>query len=301
LGTYYDYLKERLSLPFEAKYHEEEEGFFNPLSARRVKVVALDRELYWDKDEGILCQVQGVMDEQAVPLVELELRRTDPNRRLVDEYVAWFVGDLSEDDVDEYGDDDEEPERDEKEPEFPDEATWRSVVLLLLEITAFATSFGAVVGAAVAVMPWARWAACIGGSVWGVFVAVAHVRYTQKDMRFVLPRLYKRLNGIIGLVTGAVQGVFFGIMAVAFIGAILGGIVGVMLRRLFRGKKWLVLRTFPNGVMFAVACGVTVQAFYIDHAGATTGLWHGTLIGLGSDLFLCLVALPLAFLAIRRR
>jgi hypothetical protein len=93
---------------------------------------------------------------------------------------------------------------------------------------------------------------------------------------------------------------FFGIMAVAFIGAVLGGIVGLVLRRLFRGKKLLVLRIFPNGILFAAACGVTAQAFHMDRAAATTGLWYGTLIGLASGLFLCLVALPLTFIAVRR-
>ena len=185
---------------------------------------------------------------------------------------------------------------DDEEPEVPEEATWGSVASTLLELTVFATSFGAVVGAAVAAMPWARWAACIGGGVCGVFVAVAQVRYAQKDMRFVVPRFQKGLDGIIGLITGAVHGAFFGIMAVAFIGAVLGGIVGLVLRRLVRGRKWLVLRIFPKGVLFAAACGVTAQAFYMDRAAATTGLWYGTLIGLGSGLFLCLVALPLAFL-----
>ena len=149
-------------------------------------------------------------------------------------------------------------------------------------------------------MPWARWAACIGGGVWGAFVAVAHARYAQKDMWFVVPRFQKGIDGIIGLVTGAVQGAFFGIMAVAFIGAILGGIVGLALRRLFRGRRWLVLHIFPKGVLFAAACGVVAQVFYLNRAVATAGLWYGTVIGLGSGLFLCLVALPLTFIAVRR-
>ena len=83
-------------------------------------------------------------------------------------------------------------------------------------------------------------------------------------------------------------------------GTVLGGIVGLVLRRLVRGKKWLVLRIFPNGILFAATCGVTAQAFYMDRAGATTGLWYGALIGLGSGLFLCLIALPLTFIAVRR-
>ena len=236
-----------------------------------------------------------------MPLTHLELRRTDSNCQLIDDYAAWFFGDLrAEDDDDAELDDDEESERDEEKPETPEEATWGGVASALLEITTFATSFGAVVGAAVAVMPWARWAAYIGGGVWGIFLAVAQARYAQKDMRFVVSRFQKGFDGIIGLVTGVVQGVFFGIMAVAFIGAVLGGIVGFVLRRLFRGKRWLVLRIFPKGVLFAATCGVVAQAFYLDRVAATAGLWYGTLIGLGSGLFICLVTLPIAFIAIRR-
>ena len=78
LGTYYDYLEERLSLPFEARYLDE-----------------------------------AVADIEA-------------------------------------------------------ETSLGGIALLLLEIIAFATSYGAVVGSAVAAMPWARWTACIGGGVWGV-------------------------------------------------------------------------------------------------------------------------------------
>ena len=58
LETYYDFLVERLSLPLEAKYREDEEDFFNPSPSRRVKVVALDREIAWDEDEGVLCVAQ---------------------------------------------------------------------------------------------------------------------------------------------------------------------------------------------------------------------------------------------------
>lgn len=299
LETYYDHLVEQMSLPVEARYCPQED-FLNPLPLRRVKVVALDREIAWDEDKGILCKIRTAEGEEVVPLTDLEFRRSDPNYQLVDDLAAWFVGDLSDYVDDEWDDDEEDDEVDEDDSDVLEEATWRSVASTLLEITAFATAFGAVVGAAVAVMPWARWTACIGGGVWGVFVAVAQARYAQKDMRFVMPRFQRGFDGIIGLVTGAVQGAFFGIMAVAFIGAVLGGIVGLAMQRLVRGKKWLVLRIFPKGVMFAAACGVTAQAFYMDCTAATTGLWYGTLIGLGSGLFLCLVALPLAFIAVRR-
>jgi tetrahydromethanopterin S-methyltransferase subunit B len=120
-------------------------------------------------------------------------------------------------------------------------------------------------------------------------------------MRFAVPRVQKVADGIIGVLSGALYGALLGIMVVAFIGAVLGGIVGVILRRLFQGREWLVLRVFPKGILFAPACGVTAQAFYMDRAAATTGLAYGTLIGLGCGLLVCLVAFPFAVIAIRTR
>ena len=53
--------------------------------------------------------------------------------------------------------------------------------LLFLEIVAFAASYGAMMGAAVTAMPWARWAACIGGGVWGVVSAVVQMRFSHRN------------------------------------------------------------------------------------------------------------------------
>ena len=56
----------------------------------------------------------------------------------------------------------------------------------------------------------------------------------------------QELASAVGLVTGEVRGAFLGIMAVAIVGAVLGGIIGAVLRRLVRGKRWPVLRFFPE-------------------------------------------------------
>ncbi len=298
LETYYDHLVEQMALPAEARYCPQE-VFLDPSPLRRVKVVALDREIGWDEDEGILCKILSAAGEEVVSLTDLEFRRSDPNHQRVDDFAAWFCGDLWEDvDEDENVGEDDELEDDEDSVEEPVEVTWRSVASTLLEITAFAVTFGAVVGTAVAVMPWARWAACIGGGAWGLLVAVASVRYASKEMRFVVPRVQKVADGIIGALTGAVQGALIGIMAVAFVGAVLGGVAGVALRRLVRGRKWLVLQVLPKGLLFPAACGVIAQAFYLDRALATTGLGSGALLGLAGGLVLCLVALPFASAAV---
>lgn len=216
LETYYDYLEERMSLPFEVRYHEEDVDFFHRSPVRRVKVLALVREPGWDEDEGIICDVLSAEGEGTMPLADLELRRSDPNRQLVDDYAAWFYGELSEDEDDfaneeaESADgdelDDDELDDDEKVTRIEEEASLGGIALLLLEITAFATSYGAVMGAAVAAMPWARWTASIGGGLWGVLVAITQMASAQEDLSRIVPRLRKGFGGILGLVTGISKG-----------------------------------------------------------------------------------------------
>jgi uncharacterized protein YodC (DUF2158 family) len=305
LETYYDYLDEKLSFPFEARYREED-SFFDPSPARRLTVVALGSEpADLDEDDGIFCEIETAEGEHVLPLANLELHRSDPNRQLVDDYVAWFVGELVYED-DDYGDDEEEEfDGDEEEEDdlsgIPLQKTWLDVAKLLLQIITFAVFFGAVVGSAVVVMPWAKWGACIGGALLGVFEAVARARSAQREWFLIVPRFRKALGGVVGAIAGAVEGAFFGIMAVAFIGALAGGIVGALLKRhLVRRKKKRALIVPGGGVLIAAACGVTAQAFYRDHAQATEGLLYGALAGLACGLFLCLVALPLAFLTVRR-
>ena len=113
LETYYDFLDQRLSLPSEARYCNQE-GFFHPSSVRRVKVVALDRELGWNEEEGIFCEVRTAQGKEVLPLRDLELRRSDPNSQLADDFAAWFFGDLSEE-VEDEGDDELEEEEEEEE------------------------------------------------------------------------------------------------------------------------------------------------------------------------------------------
>lgn len=300
LETYYDHLFERMSLPAESRYCPQED-FFIPSPRRNVKVVALDREVAWDEDEGILCEIRTAEGEMVVPLTDIEFRRSDPNCQLTDDFAAWFFGDLSADEEDEVDDyEDGELDEEEDDSDFMEDATWRNVVLLLLEIVAFGASYGAVVGAVVAVMPWAKWAACIGGGVWGLLVALARVQFAQRDMTLIAPKLRKVVGGVQGLTLGAIQGVFFGIMAVAFIGAVLGGIAGLLFRRFFGDTKAIFFQLFPGSVLFAAACGVAAQAFYLDRIAASEGLRLGAEIGLGIALLFCLASLPLAYLTAGR-
>jgi hypothetical protein len=173
------------------------------------------------------------------------------------------------------------------------------VALLLTEFIAFAACYGAIVGSAVAAMPWTKWGAGIGGGVWGIFVAIAEVMDARRKMPRMMPRYSKYVEGGVGLTVGIVQGIFFGIAAAAFIGPLVAGFVGVYSNRLIGNRKWPALHIFPGRVLSAAACGLAVQAFYLDSMKATDGLWYGVLWGLAAGLVFCLVALPLACLAIR--
>ena len=79
------------------------------------------------------------------------------------------------------------------------------------------------------------------------------------------------------------------------------GIAGLLLRRVLvgtKGRRFLILP--GGGVLFAAACGVAAQAFYMNRVRATEGLLYGGLAGLGFALLLSLVSLPIAFLTVRK-
>lgn len=310
LEIYSDYLGERLLFPFEARDYGEDD-LLGVSPARLIKAVALGREPHdLDKDEGIFCKVDAADGEELLPLANLELRRSDRNHQLVNDYATWFVGELAYegDEYDEYGDEGESDE-DEDSPDDEDEenetlfvaanVAWRGAASLLAEVVAFATCYGAVVGSALAAMPWTFWGACTGAIVCGMFVAVSQAKYARREVRRILPSCSVYIAGFVGLIVGVVQGAFFGIAVVAFIGPVLGGLLGAYSRQFFDSQEWPVLHLFPGRVPSGAACGAVAQAFYFNSTEATDGLWRGASWGLATGLALCLVALPFAVCAIR--
>ena len=131
-----------------------------------------------------------------------------------------------------------------------------------------------------------------------MFLAVAEVAVSDEDLPAIKPRLRGVVGGLKGLTFGAVRGALFGIMAVAFIGAALGGIAGILLRRL-PGDLHGRFRFFHGRVIFAAACGVAAQAFYLDWVTASEGLRLGATVGLASGVLFSLAVVPLAFLTVR--
>lgn len=138
-------------------------------------------------------------------------------------------------------------------------------------------------------MPWARWAACIGGDVWGSVIAVLSITHPEEDLRLVQPRFHMVVAGIMGLITGAVLGSLVGIMAVALVGTVLGCLVGMILRRFCHGKKWLIFRIFPEGPV--VRRGVRSSSSGIlpglDTSDRRALVWQSGRIGKWAVLLFC--------------
>jgi hypothetical protein len=232
---------------------------------------------------------------QELPLADLMF--ANRNSRLVQDYRHWFIGELAdglEDDYEEDGDEDAEKDVEELEPWLvAKQPRWLGLTLVRLEIVAFAAAYGAVMGAVVAVMPWAKWAACIGGGVWGAVMAIALAASARTHFPEFAPRFRKVIAVPFGLIAGAVQGAFLGVAVVALLGAALGTVAGLLLRRLIPHRKRPVFRIIPGGVVCAAACGVAAQAIYVDRVEATRGLAWGALIGLNAGLLFWLLAVPL--------
>src|SRR5258708_4695083 len=84
-----------------------------------------------------------------------------------------------------------------------------------------------------AVMPWAAWAAGIGGSLLGGALGVSSAKSGPSELSLIAPRFTKAMGGLFGLAIGAVMGASLGIAAVAFISALSGVLAGLLLHRSF--------------------------------------------------------------------
>lgn len=305
LEVYYDYLKERLSFPFEARYEEIED--FLRVRTHVVTVTELDSDLEWDEEEGILCEVRTAAGEDTMPLKDLTPRRSSgANYQLVQDYTAWFAGELQEDD--EYFDDDEDfaDNDDREEDEDPDEeevAAGRMPTLLgvlwgVAEVFVFSACYGAMVGSAVLAMPWAKWGAGIGAGLWGLALAITERGWADRELAIIPPRLRKAIGVATGLVVGTIQGAFLGIAVVAFLGALGGLIAALMVRSLLGSQKRPRFSPLPGILFYGPAAGIAAQAYYVRSSEAVVGLWNGAMVGVAGGLS-CFVLLLLSILAIK--
>src|SRR3954469_5591094 len=91
LLTYYRYLVAHLRFPFTAIYGEEEIG---PFSRKKVTLTVtglLDpEEGGLSVEDGLICEGRNRDEEIEFPLCEIEVKKKDPNFKLVSDYAYWF-------------------------------------------------------------------------------------------------------------------------------------------------------------------------------------------------------------------
>ena len=88
LGQYHSYLVGRLSFPFQATFSTET----GPLqdTSHAVTVLSLLDTDDCDEMYGLMCQARQGRRQVVVPLGELAVTKSDPNRQLVEDYSSWF-------------------------------------------------------------------------------------------------------------------------------------------------------------------------------------------------------------------
>ncbi len=90
LFRYYEYLSEKLTMPFSAHYPEP----LNSLDEAQYECTAqglLDPSKYvGDPFDGILCKTMKAGIEVNLPLHELHIAHDSPNLQLVEDYWYWF-------------------------------------------------------------------------------------------------------------------------------------------------------------------------------------------------------------------
>jgi hypothetical protein len=86
LKLYRDYLKRKLTFPFEAVWDRETGSLKSATS--KIKFVSLDDDA--DEFYGLLFEGKEGRRNVVVPLAELIVGETEPNFVLIQDYLAWF-------------------------------------------------------------------------------------------------------------------------------------------------------------------------------------------------------------------
>lgn len=86
LKLYLEYLRQKLTFPFEAVYDRETGSLKR--TTFKMTIVGLDDDA--DEFYGLLCEGKEGRRNAVVPLAELIVGETDPNFVCIDDYLTWF-------------------------------------------------------------------------------------------------------------------------------------------------------------------------------------------------------------------
>jgi calcium binding protein len=274
LLAYYRYLDAKLRFPFTAIHGEEEIG---PFSRKRatLKVTGLPNPESegLDVDYGLFCTCRVRDEEIDVPLGDIEVKKKDPNFKLVSDYAYWFHNwpcQLeSRTELGEF----EQVLGSDRPPANPSS--------LLKTVGFFGIAgglLGATMGAALGTIPGARLAGLIGGIPAAMLGALFLGRY---GFFFgVANRLSYSvfLGTVLGLICGGLLGGLAGLMVLAVPWSLAGFIVGLivgphLVAKLRRWLGWIL------GAVLGVCGGIIIVACQLDQGRAMRGLISGSVIG----------------------
>jgi hypothetical protein len=287
LRAYHRYLMANLRFPFTAIHGEEEIGPFSRKRATMAVTGLIDPEgNSLMEEDGLICAAHDRDEEIEFPLGEIEVKKKDPNFKLVSDYSHWFHNrpwrDESPMDLEEFDQVDE--------PDVSPPSQWGFIKTAI----AFGIAggiLGATIGAALRTIKGAGPAAMIGGIPPAMIGAWSLGRYGF--IFGVVNRInYSLFLGVIlGLLGGGLLGVVAGLMMVAFpwslAGAIAGALVGPHLMAKRRRRPGSML-----GAVLGILGGTLVAAFRQDPTRATAGANSGLITGMivGAGMFIALTA-----------
>lgn len=90
LERYHADLLEHLTFPIDAEYSSERGPFSNRTIQVKVTGLGDPDEPMIDDSYGIICEAKYERRSIDLPLDKLELKRDDPQRRLIEDYSYWF-------------------------------------------------------------------------------------------------------------------------------------------------------------------------------------------------------------------
>ena len=275
LLAYYCYLSGHLKFPFNALCGEEEIG---PFSRKRATVIVtglLDpAEHILIEEDGLICTGRDRDEAIEFPLCEIEVKKKDPNFKLVSDYAYWFHNwpcrHESHTDREDFDQD--------VESESPPTSQWG--FLKAVVVCGIAGGLlGATIGAALRALDGARPAALIGGLPLAVIGAFALGWYGSLFGAVNRLRSGAFLGAVLGSLGGGLVGVVAGLTVVALPWSLGGFIAGMFLGPYVLPQKRRRLVSF-RAASFGTCGGVLISAFRHDQARATVGAVSGAITGL---------------------
>ncbi|HEX8200686.1 MAG TPA: hypothetical protein VF590_09375, partial [Isosphaeraceae bacterium] len=249
-------------------------------------------------EDGLICKGRDRDEEIEFPLSEIEVKKKDPNFKLVSDYAYWFHNwpCRDEDDIDREDDSlpgvlswTETASRDESDidGEDADQAIVTKIpqpgpwfwALATLVLGVVGGLVGATIGAALETWNGAGLAARIGGIPLGMIGAFVLGRYGIIFGAVNRLRYGAFLGAVFGSLGGGLVGVVAGLTVVALPWSLLGLIVGMFVGPYVlpqQRRRLVSLRAAALGT----CGGVLISAFRQDQARATAGAVSGTITGL---------------------